>query len=97
MAVMRSRDGNDLIVDCQCGCDDGIRFRIDKDDLDYYCFMTYTNGNFYREQGDTFYGIIYKKIKKIWAIIRNKDFYYADIVMTKDDFDYFRDYINSIE
>lgn len=97
MAVMRSRDGNDLIVDCNCGCDDGIRFRIDQDDLDYYCFMTYTNGNFYREQGDTLCGVLYKKLKKIWAIIRNKDFYYADIVMTKDDFDYFKEYINSIE
>ena len=38
-----------------------------------------------------------KKLEKIWAIIRNKDFYYSDVLMTKDEFDEFRKYINSIE
>ena len=32
-------------------------------------FMTYLSGNWYKEQA----GFI-KKLKKIWAIIRNKDF-----------------------
>lgn len=96
MAVLKNTNGAELLVDCCCGCDEGIRFRIDKDDLDYYCFMTYTNGNFYREQGDGVFCTIYKKLKKIWAIIRNKDFYYAEVVMTKDDFNEFKEYLNNI-
>ena len=96
MAVLRNVDGTEMLIDCNCGCDNGIRFRIDKEDFDYYCFMSYTNGNFYREQNDTMWKVLCRKLKKIWAIIRNKDFHYADIVMTKDDFDKFRGYISSI-
>lgn len=93
MAVLKNKDGKELYVDCCCGCDQGIRFKIDKmGDFDYYCCMTYTNGNFYNEQNTT----MWYKLKKIWAIIRNKDFYYSEIIMAKDEFDEFREYINGI-
>ena len=97
MAVMRSKDGDELYIDCYCGCNDGYRFKIDRDDFDYYCFMTYTNGTFYREQGDTLWGVLCKKWQKILAIIKNKDYYYSEVNMTKDEFDDFREYINSID
>ena len=96
MAVLKSKDGKEMLLDCHCGCDTGIRFRVDRYDSDYYCIMTYTNGAFYRDQDDTLLKVLRKKLKKIWAIIRNKDFYYADVLMTKDEFDEFREYINSI-
>ena len=96
MAVLKNKNGTELLVDCCCGCDEGIRFRVDKEDYDYYCLMTYTSGNFYREQDETMWRVFCKKLEKIWAIIRNKDFYYSDIVMTKDDFEEFKEYINSI-
>lgn len=96
MAVLKNVDGTEMLVDCCCGCDAGIRFRVDKNDFDYYCFMSYTNGKFYRDQGDTLFGVLSKKLKKIWAIIRNKDFYYAEVVMTKDDFEEFKKYINEV-
>ena len=95
MAVLKSKDNAALYIDCMCGCDDGVKFKINKEDYDYYCLMTYTNGNFYAEQ----YGcwkVFCKKIKKIWAIIRNKDYYYSDIIMTKDEFEEFKEYINNI-
>lgn len=96
MAVLKNKDCTELYIDCCCGCNEGIRFKVDKNDFDYYCFMTYTNGNFYREQGDTLWYVLRKKLEKIWAIIRNKDFYYSEVVMTKDEFEEFREYINSI-
>lgn len=96
MAVLKNTNGNELLVDCNCGCDTGIRFRIDRDDFDMYCFMSYTNGNFYTEQGMTVWGILCKKLQKIWAIIRNKDYYYSEIVLSKDDFETFREYVNSV-
>lgn len=96
MAVLKNKDNSSIYVDCSCLCDDGIKFQIDKDDYDYYCFMTYTNGNFYREQGETFWKVIYKKVKKILAIIRNKDYYYSEICMTKNEFDEFKEYINNV-
>lgn len=96
MSVLKNKDGTELLVDCCCGCDEGIRFRVDKDDFEYYCFMSYTNGHFYREQGDKLWIVLYKKMKKIWAIIRNKDFYYSEVTMTKDEFNEFKEYINGI-
>jgi hypothetical protein len=97
MAVLKNKDDTELYVDCVCGCNDGIRFKIDKDDFDYYCFMSYTNGNFFREQCNTILGVLLNKLEKIWAIIRNKDYYYSAIVLTKDEFNEFREYINSIK
>ena len=97
MAVLKNTDGTEMLVDCNCGCDNGIRFRIDKEDFDYYCFMSYTNGKFYAEQGETMWHIFCKKLKKIWAIIRNKDFYYTEMMLTKDEFNEFKEYINNVK
>ena len=36
----------------------------------------------------------FEKLKKIWAIIRNKDFYYSDIVLTKEDFKEFKKWVD---
>lgn len=97
MAVMRSKDGNELYVDCYCGCNDGMRIRItNEEEFDFYCFLSYTNGNWYKDQTGMWMTFC-NKLKKIWAIIRNKDYYYAEITMTKEDFDEFKEYINSIE
>ena len=97
MSVLKNKDGTELLVDCHCGCDSGIRFKIDKEDDDYYCFASYTNGKFYTEQCEGMWRVFRKKLKKIWAIIRNKDFYYTEFFMTNSEFDEFREYINSIE
>ena len=99
MAVLKNVDGTELLVDCHCGCNEGIRLKIEKDSHvdDWFCFLTYTNGAFYKEQGETIFGVLGKKLKKIWAIIRNKDFYYADITMTRDEFQVFREWISNVD
>jgi hypothetical protein len=99
MAVLKSDDGKHMLIDCDCGCNQGIRFVVEPDESvdNYIFFMTYTSGNFYRDQCDSIWRVVYKKMKKIWAIIRNKDFYYSDITMTKSDFEKFKEYINSIK
>lgn len=55
--------------------------------------MSYMNGNFYKDQYGML-GILKEKLKKIWAIIRNKDYYYSDVVMNGEDFNRFKEYIN---
>ena len=96
MSFMKSNDGKELYVDCMCGCDDGIRIRIDKDDDNLYMIAILTNGNWYRDQNDNILMCIGRKLKKIMAIIRNKDFYYSEIIMTEKDFNEFKEHINSI-
>lgn len=93
MAVLKTKNETELIVSCKCGCEDGIHLRVDKDNDDWYAIMTYINGNFYRDQSNIFY-TLKNKIRKIWAIIRNKDYYYSDVNMSKKEYQEFKDYIN---
>lgn len=96
MAVMISKDNKELIVTCDCGCEDAIHIRVDDEDKEYDCYLiqTYMNGNWYRDQNDRVFRTIGRKLKKIWAIIRNKDFYYSEVAMSRDDFQRYKEYIN---
>ncbi len=95
MSVLMNKDKTEVIVTCRCGCDEAIHIIIDKDDYTY-AFVSYMNGNFYKDQYGAF-DILKKKFKKIWAIIKNKDYYYSDIIMNKEEFKVFKEYVNSIE
>lgn len=96
-SILKSADGKDLIITCNCGCEDSMHFRIDTSERDYIFWTSYMSGNWYRDQNDSIYDVLRKKCKKIWRIIRNKDHHYSDICMTPTDFEVFRDYINSVE
>ena len=97
MSVMRSKDGNNLMVDCGCGCDEGLRIRVDKYDDDNYFMVSYTNGSFYRDQNESIFKVIGKKLKKIWCIIRNKDYCYSEICMSREDLKEFKEFLDGIE
>ena len=96
MSVMISDDKNELFVTCKCGCHDAIHIKIDDEDKDsdYYAIMTYMSGNWSDGHGDTIFGCIKRKLKKIWFIIRNKDYYYSDVLMSCKDFEKFKEYVN---
>lgn len=95
MSVLKSNDGKELIVTCSCGCDNGVHLNIKKDDGEY-AWVTYMNGNWYRDQNKRILYIVRDKLRKIWTIIRSKDFYYSEILMTRKDFETFREYINGL-
>lgn len=96
MAVMISDDKKELIITCKCGCQDAIHISIDDEDKnsDSYAIQTYMNGNWYRDQNDKIFRCIGRKLKKICAIIMNKDYYYSDVLMSREDFQKYKEYIN---
>ena len=95
MAVFISND--ELIATCQCGCDDAIHIKVDVDDINGdVCLLTYMNSNFYKEQYGAFATFI-KKCKKVWAVIRNKDYHYSEIIMNRDDFVKFKMYLCNVK
>lgn len=96
MSVMISDDKKEMIVTCECGCHDAIHIKVDDEDKesDYYAIQTYMNANWYRDQDDSILRCIGRKLKKIWAIIRNKDFYYSELVMNCEDFQKYKEYIS---
>ena len=94
MAVMISEDKKDLVVTCRCGCEEGVHITISHEDgEDYYAYQCFMNGNFYKDRCGMF-ATLKNKLNKIWAIIRNKDYYYYDVVMTKKDFEEFKKFVN---
>lgn len=96
--VFMSKDKSELIITCKCGCEDAVHLSIQPDsDDDSFAFLTYLKGNFYAEQGETHLRILGKKLRKIWAIIRNKDYYYSDILLSKDDFNLLVKYLNNLK
>lgn len=97
MSVMKSKDGKDLVVDCSCGCNEGVRIKVNKESDDMYLLVTYTNGNFYRDQNQSIFSVIGKKLKKIYSILANKDYCYSEICMTKEDFNEFREFLSEID
>lgn len=103
MSILKSSDGDELLVTCSCGCDSGVSIRLERDwwdaskpDNDTFAYCTILSGNWYKDQYQTIRYVLWKKIKKIWAIIRKKDYYYSEICMTRKDFELFREYINEV-
>lgn len=90
MAVFKSFDDEELIVTCHCGCDETIKFSITKDFDDEYAVMSFMKNNYYTEQENSFL----RKLKKIWCILRNKDYFYSDVRMTKEEFEKFKEWLN---
>ena len=74
-----------VFVNCNCGCGDGVEIIVDKDKEDYFCSMQIVSSKWYSEQGG-FWDAFAKKLKKIWRVIRGKDYYYCDAVMKIDEF-----------
>lgn len=93
MAVFLNKDKTELVVTCKCYCGEAAHIVVDVDSDDCYGLVSYMNGNFYKDQGGAF-ATFKQKLKKIWAIIRNKDFYYSEVVMDKKEFEVFKEYIN---
>lgn len=93
MSTLKNSDGTELVVTCSCGCQDSLHLKIDPDDDDLFFFLSYMNGNFYRDQGGLF-SSVKRKIKKIGAILFNKDYYYSEVIMTKGEFSQFKEFVN---
>ena len=97
MAVMRSSDGQDLMLDCRCGCCNGLRFTIDRYSEDSYGLITYTSGNFYAEQDMTLFAIWKSKLRKIWRILRNKDYCYSEVLLHKSEMEDFKEFLSQLD
>lgn len=89
MAVLLIKDKKELIVSCSCGCEDSFHLTIDCDDDTDYAFLSYMNGDFYRNKNTSFFRNLRIKLRKILCILFNKDYYYSDVRMFKKEFELF--------
>lgn len=104
MSVLKSHDGKGLIVNCGCGNDERLHIRIRNDcknnvssKNNTYYRVTCLNANWYDKHGKKTTEVIMDKIRKIWAIIRDRDFSYFEIIINEKELKTFVEYINEIK
>ena len=90
--VYVTKENKDLIVTCKCGCEEGFHISVDQD-ADEFAIISCISGNYYREQYGVF-GTLGRKLRHIWAVIRNREFICSEILLTKDEFEQYKDWIN---
>ncbi len=97
MSILRSDDREELIIDCNCGCDEGLRMRVNKHDDNMFFVVTYLSGHFQYKQDQTIFGVIKTKLKKIWRIITNQDYCYSEVCMSRRDLHELSEYFAELD
>lgn len=84
---------NEFVTFCKCGCRNGIVLKADNEDNDLS--LQIVSDNFYTMQnkGEM---TIKEKIKRIWYIIRGKEYCYFDILIDKDELQEFKEVVAKI-
>ncbi len=76
---------------CQCGCNNGVVLKAE-DDIGFGCEMMLVSDTYYLMQ-KTVWTRFKEKCKRIWCILRNKEYCYFSIYMAKDDLQEFKKFV----
>ena len=88
----------DINISCNCGCGDGFSFTFrieDDDEIDWVYLSTFTSG-FYSMQCNLL-TILKRRIRAAWFMLRGKEFYLHDIVLTKEQWNDFVNTVNEVK
>ncbi len=97
MSLFLTKDKKEIIVTCKCGCDQAFHITITDEDDDFYCLMCFLRANYDTEHNFGPWRAFKIKAKKIWSILIGKDYCYSDVLISKEEFKQFKDYVNSFE
>lgn len=81
---------NEFITFCKCGCDNGIVLKADNEDEEVS--LQIVSDNFYSMQNKGKMSIK-EKFKRIWYIIKGKEYCYFDILIGKDELQEFKEFV----
>ena len=87
--------GKCFLINCSCGCGDEIEIRVYPDKEYGDVSINIVASKWYAEQCGVF-GQIKKKLRKIWWVIRGKDYYHCDLILKKDQWTEFAKLVNEI-
>lgn len=81
---------NDYVMFCDCGCNEGVVFKIVNEDGDISVGLVSDNFYIRQDKGNMSFK---EKIKRIWYIIKGKEYHYFDILITKDELQKFKEFV----
>lgn len=76
---------------CKCGCGNGVILKAD-DDEDWGVSLQLVSDNFYTNQ-KSIYSTIKEKWKRIWNVLRNKEYCYFDILIEPGELEEFKKFV----
>ena len=67
---MISSDKKELMLTCNCNCEDTLHFKINDEDKDYDCYavQSYLKGDWYTNQDNTIWSVVVKKLKNLGTL-----------------------------
>lgn len=88
---------HDINILCDCGCDDGFsfKFRFEYDDDDRVYISTLTSGFYAKQHG--LFDKLKRRIKAAWFMLRGKEYYLHEIMLTKEQWNGFVEAVNKVK
>lgn len=88
---MKSKDEKYCGLYCSCGCAEGITFKVENvKEVGVHIGLV---SDTWRVYGLTGWDRFKAKCKRIWAILRNREYYYFDIFVGGEDINEFKEFV----
>lgn len=84
---------NEYVTFCKCGCRNGIVLKANREDDDLS--LQIVSDNFYIMQNKGKMSLK-EKIKRIWYIIKGKEYCYFDILIDKNELQEFKEFVSRL-
>jgi len=91
--IYTSKENNELIICCDCGCGDGLLWQaatFDEEDEQYFVYLT--EHSWYAKQT----GRIRPYFKRLWKALRGKEYCLTELVMRKNEVADFAEFLNRL-
>ena len=89
-----------VVVNCNCGCNETIAIKkyVDSDnsDIDDEYYLSILASKFYEGQDRKIFKTILHRINLAWKMLLGKEYLLSEIVISKDEFEEFKDKIKEL-
>lgn len=75
---------------CKCGCRNGVVLKFDNEDNEFSLQLVSDSFYFSQDKGKM---TLKEKLKRIWYIIRGKEYCYFDILIDKNELREFKEFV----
>lgn len=81
---------NEHVTFCKCGCGNGVVLKFDNEDNEFSLQLVSDSFYFRQDKGKMSFK---EKCKRIWYIIRGKEYCYFDILIDKNELQEFKEFV----